>query len=259
MKFIASLIPLLTLSLLSAFCGRSPSAGDKPLCIFAAAGTAVTMKEVAAEFTQKTGTPVVFNFANSGLLAKQIDSGATAHIFFSANEKWMDFVAEKGLIDPATRRGLLVNEMVLVVPKGKTIAVDFTQPAANQTFSGNFAIGDQSSPAGIYAKQALSKLGWWAPLRQHFCVGDTVIKTLNYVACKEADVGLVYRSVALCAQDRVDVVGVIPATLHEPIRFPIAASHLPHPRTAEFLQFIQSPMVQKIFTTYGWNLCKQEK
>ena len=256
MKTVFCAFALLSFTLLSA-CEKAPDQKiTQPLSIYAAAGTAPAMKEIAAEFTRKAGTPITFNFANAGVLAKQIESGGEAHIFFSANAKWMDYVQEKGKIIPSTRKVLLENEMVIVVPKGKSVAVDFTKPAAGQVFDGNFAIGDQSTPLGIYAKQAFTKLGWWEPLQSHLCVGDTVNKVLNYVVLDEADCGIVFRSVASCAADKVDIVATIPPELHKPIRFPIAACNRPHLQTQAFLEFIESDYAQKVFTKQGWNLCK---
>ena len=259
MKTIYSIVlTLLFITFLSACSPVKTEKAEAALSVYAAAGTAPAMKEIAAEFEKRTGTKIIFNFANAGVLAKQIENGGEAHIFFSANNKWMDYVQEKGLITPETRKVLLENEMVIIVPKGKAIAVDFTQPAAEQRFNGKFAIGDQSTPLGIYAKQAFTKLGWWEPLQNHLCVGETVNKALNYVALDEADAGIVFRSVASCAADKVDIVASIPAELHKPIRFPIAACKTTHPQANAFLEFTESTYAQNIFKKYGWNLCKQQ-
>jgi molybdate transport system substrate-binding protein len=253
------LITLLILTLLAA-CGKTPQEqAATPLFVYAAAGTAPAMKEIAALFTRQSGTDVVFNFANAGMLAKQIEQDGTAHIFFSANEKWMDYIADKGKIVPHTRKILLTDELVIIVQKGKKRSVDFTQPAANQFFEGHFAVGDQSTPLGIYARQALSTLGWWDRLQNHLCVGDTVNKALNYVVLDEADVGVVFHSVASCTTGQVDIVAIIPSHLHDPIRFPIAACTTPHPQAEAFLAFTETPEACTIFKKYGWNLCKQNQ
>lgn len=243
-----------------------PSFATEPVRVFAAAGTAPAMKEIAAEFTKKTGTRVVFNFANAGVLARQITSGAPFDLFFSANEKWMDVVADAAAIDPETRTVLLENELVIIVPHGKSASPEFAgllknigvqaPPAFNawncQKFTGRFATGDLSTPLGIYAKQAFEKLGWWEPLQGHLCAGDTVNKALNYVALGEADAGVVFRSVAMCAADRVDIVAEIPAELHRPIRFPIAAATDAGPEALRFLKALQQGAAFRSFIKFGW-------
>jgi molybdate transport system substrate-binding protein len=233
--------------LLMATCGRGE------VTVFAAAGTAPAMKEIASEFTKQTGVRVVFNFANAGVLARQINAGAPFDLFFSANEKWMDCVEEAGAIDSATRIVLLTNELVIIVPKGRPMLVDFSMPCAGQTFAGRFATGDSSTPLGIYAQQAFEKLGWWEPLQGHLCAGDTVNKALNYVALGEADVGVVFRSVATCASNRVDLVATIPAELHTPIRFPIAAAANARGEALQFWAVLQGEPARCIFKKYGWS------
>lgn len=223
--------------------------------VFAAAGTAPAMKEIAAAFTKETGTPVVFSFANAGVLARQIAAGAPFDLFFSANEKWMDAVEQTGAIDPATRTVLLENELVIIVPSGQAepAAGRFVKPWAGRPFAGRFATGDPSTPLGIYARQAFETLGWWEPLQGHLCAADTVNKALNYVALGEADAGVVFRSVASCAADRVDIVAPIPAALHSPIRFPIAAAAHARRDALEFLAALQQEPARRIFEHYGWS------
>lgn len=217
------------------------------LHIFTAAGTAPAMKEISNCYTMQTGTPILFNFANAGILAKQITAGAEFDIFLSANEKWMDYVVEQKAIDRSSRFVLLENEMVVIVPKGRSTQIDLTQP-----FKGRFATGDQATPLGIYARQAFMKLHCWKSLEPHLCVGDSVNKTLNYVALGEADAGVVFRSVAYCASNEVDIAYAIPRDLHAPIHFPVAASCTASPEALHFLQFLQSPQAQVCFEKYGW-------
>ncbi|WP_372808127.1 molybdate ABC transporter substrate-binding protein [Pontiella sp.] len=223
----------------------------QPLRVFAAAGTAPAMKEIAIRFTRQTGTPVIFNFANAGTLAKQIAAGAEFDVFFSANETWMDYVEDKGLVAPSSRTVLLEDEMVIVVPKGKPSDILLAAPAVDR-----FAIGDPATPIGIYAKQAFTKLGCWDALQPRLCVGDTVHKVLNYVALGEADAGVVFRSVARCASNRVDIACAIPGELHSPIRFPIATAQNSRAEDERFLEFILSPSATAIFSTYGWSPVK---
>ncbi|QBG48116.1 molybdate ABC transporter substrate-binding protein [Verrucomicrobia bacterium S94] len=220
------------------------------LSVFAAAGTAPAMKEIAADYTRRTGTAVVFNFANSGILARQIAAGADFDLFFSANEKWMNYIERKGLINPATRTSLLSTDMVIVVPEGASTDFNLSAPEI-----GRLAVGDQATPIGIYTKQAFTRLGCWDALQPHLCVGDTVNKVLNYVALGEADAGVVFRSVAFYASNRVDIVETVPPELHAPIRFPVAASTADAPGSQDFIAFLQSPYATSTFRKYGWTPC----
>jgi len=256
-KIICRMTVLFMAGMLTVSCKKEIE--ETPLMIYAAAGTAPAMKEIGAAFTEQTGVPVVFNFANAGSLARQIDEGGDAHIFFSANEKWMDYVEEKGKTVPSTRQILLQDTMVIIVPKGKGLNVDFTKPKGDQEFTGKFSIGDQSTPLGIYAKQAFTKLGWWKPLQSHLCVGDVISKVLNYVVLDEADAGIVFRSVAISSGGKVKIIGDIPTDLHKPIRFPIAACTRRHPYTDDFLQFVKGPEAEISFKKYGWTLYKGDE
>jgi molybdate transport system substrate-binding protein len=243
----------------SLFLFLSTALAETSLCIFSAAGTAPAMKEIAAEFTRQTGTPVVFNFANAGVLARQIIAGVPFDLFFSANDKWMDVVADAGAIDPATRIVLLEDELVIIVPRGQPVVLDFSKPWKNETFAGRFATGDSSTPLGIYAREAFTNLGWWEPLQPHLCVGDTANKALTYVALGEADAGVVFRSIASCAAGRVDIVAGIPARLHHAVHFPIAAATGASPAALRFLQEVQSETAAGIFKKYGWTIWHMKK
>ncbi|MEI6891676.1 MAG: molybdate ABC transporter substrate-binding protein [Pontiella sp.] len=220
---------------------------NAPLRLFAAAGTAASMKEIAREFTLETGIPVWFNFSNSGILAKQISAGAEFDLYISANEKWMDYVKQQHLIHAGSRFVLLQNELVIIVPKGHSPDINLSAPNVER-----FAIGDKATPIGIYAKQAFTELGCWELLKPKLCVADTVSKVLNYVALEEADAGIVFRSIAFCSSNQVDIACAVPAALHDSIRFPIATATDPRKGTEKFLQFVQSSKARDIFTKYGW-------
>jgi len=239
-------------------CACSKEDEKTPLMVYAAAGTAPAMKEIGAAFTAQTGIPVVFNFANAGFLARQICHEDKAHVFFSANEKWMDYVEQAGRIVPSSRQILLQDVMVVVVPKGKNLAVDLTKPRREQTFDGWFVIGDQTTPLGIYAKQALTQLDWWETLKAHRVEATTVTAVLNYVVLDEVDAGIVFRSVASCSADKVEIVAQMPEELHKPIRFPVAACKNYHPASNRFLGFLKSDVARKAFSSYGWTLYGEE-
>ena len=224
----------------------------EPLLVFAAAGTASAMKEIAADFTRESGVPVVYNFANAGVLAKQINAGAKAHIFFSANDKWMDAVEQNGRLDSSSRFVLLKNDLVVIVPKGGNIdASVLCAPNMFGKFDGRLALGDESTPVGIYARQSLTRLGWWDSLKGNICCGDTVSKVLYYVALREAAAGVVFRSLAQMS-DKVEIACTLPAKTHDPIYFPIAATTEFHAGSRSFLSFVQGEKAVEVFKKYGW-------
>lgn len=236
-------------------CGCSPGQADvesSRITVFAGAGTAPVMNRQAEVFTEETGIRVIYNYANAAQLAKQLEAGTPADVFLSANRKWMNYAVEKGCINTSTCSDLLTTDLVIIVPKGRPVDVDFCQPRGEQKFSGRFAIGDPGfSPLGIYAEQSFRKLGWWDELEPHFVTADTINKVLHYVELSEADAGVVFRSVAALS-DNVDVVGVLPANTHKPVRFPVAECRDASPLAVRFIDFLKSPKAADIFTEYGW-------
>lgn len=213
----------------------------------AAASTTEAMTEIGTLFTKQSGHTLQFSFGSAGALARQIQRGAPADVFLSANEQWMDTLAKDGKIISATRIDLLANRLVLIAPKGKAVALD-------EHFSGRLAIGDiKSVPAGMYAKQMLEKYGWLETLKPRLVSCDSVRNVLFFVERGEADAGIVYATDAKIS-DRVTVVTVFPENCHEPIRYPAAVcSASAHPEAArEFLAFLQSPAAGEIFERYGF-------
>jgi molybdate transport system substrate-binding protein len=216
------------------------------LIVLSAASTTDTMNEIGTLFAQKSGHTVQFSFGSSGALARQIQNGAPADLFLSANEKWMDELGGK-FIDDSTRIDLLKNRLVLIAPKGRTVTLD-------ERFSGRLAIGNvESVPAGMYAKQVLEKKGWLDALRPHLVSCDSVRNVLFFVERGETDAGIVYSTDAKIS-DRVEVASVFPEELHDPIRYPAAVCQASkHPVASNaFLAFLQSPEASEIFKQYGF-------
>lgn len=217
------------------------------LTVFAAASTTDVMNALAKRFVETGGVPVRFNFASSGALARQIQSGAPADLFLSANQKWMDVLADDGLIDSSTRVDLLRNRLVLIVPKGRTAVPD-------ETFSGRLAVGDiRSVPAGMYAKEALVHAGLFDTLRPKMVMAASVRGALMFVERGEADAGIVYKTDAKTS-GRVDTVFVFPEKSHSPICYPAAVcSGAASPVSARaFLTFLQSAEAAAVFQRYGF-------
>jgi molybdate transport system substrate-binding protein len=217
------------------------------LTVFAAASTTDVMQELAAKFEKSGGEKIRFNFASSGALARQIDAGAPADMFLSANTKWMDFLAGQKLLLDGTRSDLVQNALVLIVPNGSTMSY----AGFPENLKGMLAVGDfKSVPAGTYAEAALSSLGWLEPVKPKLVKGTSVRTVLMYVERGEADAGIVYRTDAL-QSDKVEVIGTFPAETHPAIVYPVAC--LKSGKSAHaFLSFIQTDDAKAIWKKYGF-------
>lgn len=225
-------------------------AGSPPLTLFAAASTADALEEVAAAFEEETGAEARINAAGSATLARQIEAGAPADLFLSANREWMDYLVARGLVDKP--RDLLGNRLVVIQPAGAApldSPEDFLAPAVRR-----IAVGDpESVPAGAYARQALKGLGLWDRLGPRLVPGSDVRQTLWFVERGEADAGIVYATDA-AASDAVRVAFELDPALTGPIRYPVARVKRPEasPRAQEFLEYLTGPAAAAIFERHGF-------
>ena len=247
--------PAITLWLLL-FCLPSLAAQtDRPtIIVFAAASLTNALQEVGDEFTKDSSIPVKFSFSASSTLARQIESGAPADVFFSADLEWMDYLQSRKLIQVATRHDVLGNQLVLVAPVASKItlhvAPDFPLLAA--LGNSRLAVGDPDGvPAGRYAHQALTKLGVWNSVADRLARADSVRAALLLVDRGEAPLGIVYRPDALVDKN-VRVVDVFPDDTHLPITYPIALASGAKADAAGFLSYVQSPAADIIFKRYGF-------
>lgn len=237
--------------------GSAPpaAAAPAPLTVFAAASLTDAMQAVGKAYTARTGTPVRFSFASSSLLAKQIEAGAKADLFVSADLQWMDQVQKAGLVDPATRRTLLRGALVLIAPADAHPNIRIAPGASLLTVlgpSGRLAIGDPDYvPAGIYAKAALTKLDMWSAVRGRLARADNVRVALSYVARHEAPLGIVYETDAR-AEPGVRIVGVFPETSHPPIDYPAAVLRGAAPGAGAFSQYLDGSEAKAIFRRFGF-------
>jgi molybdate transport system substrate-binding protein len=232
----------------------------QPLTVFAAASLKESLDEAARAYEKQTGTPVRVSYAASSALARQIEQGAPADVFFSADLEWMDYLQQRQKIDPASRRNLLGNQLVLVAPKNSRAQVDLQKPASLSAALGNgrLAIGQiRSVPAGKYARASLEALGAWDGVKSKLAESESVRAALMLVARGETPLGIVYVSDAK-AEPAVRVVAVLPDDSHPPIVYPGAALRdSRHPQAAAFVHWLSSPTARTVFQRRGFTVLPQ--
>lgn len=224
--------------------------------VYAAASLTNALTEVAAKFTAATGHRVVPSFAASSALAKQVEQGAPANLFASADLKWVDYLAGRKLVDPDSRFNLLGNTLVLVAPKDSPVGkVDISAATdfAALVGDGRIATGDPASvPVGLYFRQAMERAGQWPAVAPRVAGAASVRAALALVERGEVPFGVVYATDA-AVSDKVKVVGVFPATMHDPILYPFAlvAGHAT-PAARAFLDFLKTGEAKGVFARYGF-------
>ncbi len=230
-------------------------AQDKSLIVFAAASMKNALDEVDTAFTAKTGVRIVASYAASSTLAKQIEQGAPADIFLSADTDWMDYAIARKSINEPTRVNLIGNSIVLIAPKDSkidnvTIGQGFD--LAKLAGDGKIATGDvKAVPVGKYARAALEKLGAWQAAEPKFAMAENVRAALTLVARGEAVLGIVYATDAR-VEPGVRIVGSFPADSHPAIIYPVAATKTAKPEAAAYLAFLRSPLAKATFEKYGF-------
>lgn len=229
----------------------TPAAADD-LQVFAAASLRDALGEVAQDYSTRTGTEVVLSFAGSGALARQIQHGAPADVFVSANVGWMDTLAEAGAIEAQSRVTLLSNRLVLIAPAPHE-ALTLDGALIDTLGEGRLAMGlVDAVPAGIYGKAALIALGLWEAVESRVAQTDNVRAALALVATSEAPLGVVYETDAL-AEPRVAVVATFPDDSHPPITYPAAiTAQSDHPEAAAFLGFLRGDAARARFGAHGF-------
>ncbi len=236
--------------------GGTSAADRAPLTVFAAASLTDALGEVTRAFTAATGTPVRTSFAASSALARQIEAGAPADLYFSADREWMDHLESRGALRAGTRRDALGNRLVLIAPADSAIGALAITPhfaLAAALGRGRLATGDPDAvPVGRYARQALERLGVWNEVADRLVRAEDVRSALAFVDRGEAPLGIVYATDAGIDR-RVRIVGEFPADSHAPIVYPVALTARSRPQAAALLAFIVSPAADAIFTRYGFS------
>ena len=228
---------------------------DAGLTVFAAASLKEALDDAAAAYRKQTGVPVRVSYAASSALARQIEQGAPADVFFSADLEWMDYLQKRNRLDVATRRSLLGNRLVLIAPRASKAQVDLRRPATLLAAlgDGRLAVGQtRTVPAGKYAKASLESLSLWNGVRPRLAESESVRAALMLVARGETPLGIVYASDAK-AEPGVRVVATFPEDSHPPIVYPVAALRGARAaQAARFVQWLASPDADALFTKRGF-------
>ena len=231
-------------------------AQDRGLLVYAASSLTDALNEIATAYAA-TGQPKpVFSYAASSVLARQIEQGARADMFLSADEDWMNYLADRSLIDPATRTNFVANKLVLVAPAGKTVSLKIGRnfPLKRGLNGGKLAMADPDSvPAGKYGRAALENLGVWASVQTVVARAENVRAALRFVETGDAPFGIVYLTDARASGAKVQVVGEFPAASHAPIVYPLAVVKGGDPRAKAFSAFLLSAPARAIFTKHGFS------
>jgi molybdate transport system substrate-binding protein len=243
------------LALALALSGPALAAERAPeeITVFAAASLTDVLQEIGAAYTRESGIPIRYSFAASSVLARQIESGAPAHAFLSADLEWMDHLESKALIDRASRRNVAGNALVLIAPAASTIELEIEPnfDIAAALGGGRLAIAEPASvPAGRYARAALAKLGVWNEVESRLAPAENVRAALAYVSRGEAPLGIVYRTDALVDRG-VRVVATFPSDTHPPIVYP-AAVVAGRTQGAGFVAFLGGDTAKAIFQKHGF-------
>jgi molybdate transport system substrate-binding protein len=233
---------------------------EKAITVFAAASLTNALQDLGDAFTKDTSIPVRFSFAASSALARQIENGSRADMFFSADLEWMDYLQARNLIQPATRHDVLGNQLVLIAPLDSKISLKIEPHFALTAAVGKsrLATGDPDSvPVGRYAHEALANLGVWDEVAPRLVRADSVRSALAFVDRGEAALGIVYATDAMVDKN-VRVVGIFPASSHMPIIYPVALTSGARSDAAKFLAYIRGPAGDLAFRHYGFTPSHEE-
>jgi len=235
---------------------QAPAQSENTVLIFAAASVQTALDEIAPAAERATGIRMRMSYAASSALARQIESGAPADIFVSADIDWMDYLAERRLVQTTTRVNLLGNELVLIAPKDKPVTLKIGPgfPLAATLGRDRLALANPDViPAGKYAKAALTSLDVWPSVSARIAAAETVRAALQLVARGEAPLGIVYRTDAI-VEPRVVIVDRFPTSTHPPIVYPVAVTSVAKPSAAKILEYLKSPAARTVFERQGFSV-----
>ena len=255
-----SFVGLLAALIAASITHRAP-AQARPVLVFAAASLKTALDAIAAKWHAEGGGQATVSYAASSTLAKQIENGAPADLFISADLDWMDYLQQRQLIDPKTRIDLLGNSLVLIAPKNSTaeatIAPGF--PLAALLGDGHLAMADPNAvPAGRYAKIALTALGVWPSVANRIAAAENVRAALLLVARGEAPLGIVYAT-DVQAEPGVKIVDAFPPDGHPPIVYPMALTTTTNAGAADFAAYLRGAAAAALFKAQGFTVLAGER
>jgi len=235
--------------------GVMPAAKAAEIVVFAAASLKEALDDAVRAYGNQSGDEVKISYAASSALAKQIENGAPADVFISADLDWMDYLQQRNLVKPGTRKSLLGNRLVIIAPADSDLKLDIKPgfDLAGALKGGRLAMADPDSvPAGKYGKAALETLGVWNSIRAAIASAANVRAALVFVSRREAPLGIVYATDA-AADPQVKIAGVFPPESYPPIIYPIAlTTESKNPSAVRLLEFLVSPAARLIFEKRGF-------
>ena len=232
------------------------SAQPRPVLVFAAASLKTALDAIAAAWRRESGKEAAISYAASSTLAKQIDNGAPAELFMSADQDWMDYLLQHNLIDRKTRVDLLGNRLVLIAPAstGSSTQIAPGFPLARLLGDGHLAMADPDAvPAGRYGKAALTALDVWQAVAGRIAAAENVRAALLLVARGEAPLGIVYQTDA-AAEPGVRIVGTFPPDSHPPIVYPMALTTAAGPEAPALAAYLRGPAARALFEAQGFTV-----
>lgn len=230
---------------------------NKEIYVLAAASLTYVLTELANNYKQETSTEIIFSFASSGALQAQIEASAPADIFFSAAQKQMNALEEKGLIDSETRKDLLENKVVLISPKNSNLNIKSFTDITNSNVK-KLGLGEPKSvPVGQYSEEILSNLSILDIAKEKAVYGSDVRNVLDWVETAEVDCGIVYATDAKIAKN-INIIAEAPEGTHKKVIYPISIikSSQNKEEAKKFIDYISTDKSKEIFQNYGFTVVK---
>ena len=247
--------PLLACVLLMfALSSRAADAPPAAIVVFGAASLTNVLQDIGTEYRRQTGQEVVFSFAASSVLARQIEAGTRADVFVSADEEWMDYLQSRKLIDAKTRHDIVMNRLVLIAPASSNVTLKIAPHFALAAALGKerLATGDPATvPVGRYARAALTNLGVWSEIAGRIAPAEDVRSALAFVTRGETPLGIVYETDAL-VEKRVRIVDTFPEDSHAPITYPVALTATAKAGAGRLVGYMKGPAGREAFARYGF-------
>ena len=235
-----------------------PLFAEEPVRVFAAASLTNALNDIAAQWQKQNHPAPSLAYGASSALAKQIEAGAPADIFASADLSWMDYLGERRKIEKGSVINLLGNDLVLIVPKGKRLPIEINKDfKIADAFKGKLCTGEPGVvPVGIYARQSLEQLGWWTQLSGRIVGTDDVRTALAFVERGECPLGIVYATDAAISS-KVEILDRFPEATHKPIAYPFALVSGARPEAKALMTYLStSPEAAAVFRQYGFVVLK---